>query len=260
MKKIKNTALTFIILFITCIATVKAEPLIEEDNVVNEVVAETTKYYKTVTILNNSHVMAVANVGDISSITTEITREEYENANIDGINPHASTVITDYKKLTATMSKYNTYYYKYGAKLEWRNMPATRSYDIIAIGYYGSVKLAGGIDFEQSYCKTDGNCYTSNVGNWNNRGSNGYGAMFHLPSGSLTSLSQSVSILVEKTDPNSTLTKQLCSADYAHAQKTVSYEDAKSFYVNAGGIVLEDNIYNSYDSINAAQVSWTGNW
>lgn len=257
--KIKNSVLAFIILFITCIATVNAEAITNEDEVVNEVVAETTKYYKTVTILNNSEVMTAAGMGELSSFTTEITQEEYENADDDGISPQAS-VTTDYKKLTASISKYNSYYYKYNASLTWRNIPKTRSYDIIGIGYYGSVKLAGGIEYKQSYCNVDGNCYSDNAGYYNYRGANGYGAMFHLPSGSLTSLSQSISILVEKTNSSSTIIEQICAADYSHAQKTISYSNAKDFVVDSGGIQLGDNSYSYYDSIDTASAIWKGTW
>jgi len=258
--KIQNNVLAFIILFITCMATVKAEAIIEMDDSVNEVVAETTKYYKTVTILNNSEIMTAAGMGELSSLTTEISKEEYMNAPIeDGISPHASTVITDYKKLTSSISKYSNYYYKYGANLEWRNMPATRSYDIIGIGFYGSVKIAGGINFNQSYCNTDGNCYSQNVGHYSYQGKNGYGAMFQLPSGSLKSLSQSISILVEKTNSSSTIIEQIAAADYSHAQKTISYSAAKDFSVDTGGIKLVSN-YSYYDSINTADAIWTGTW
>lgn len=257
--KIKNSVLAFIILFITCIATVNAEAITNEDEVVNEVVAETTKYYKTVTILNNSEIMTVAGMGELSSFTTEITKEEYENADSDGISPQAS-VTTNYKKLTSTISKFSSYYYEYSASLTWRNIPKTRSYDIIGVGYYASVKLAGGIEYNQSYCNVDGNCYSENAGYYNYRGSNGYGAMFHLPSGSLTSLSQSISILVEKTNPDSTIIEQLCAADYSHAQKTVAYSVAKNFAVDPGGIKLLGDNYSYYDSIDTADAVWRGTW
>lgn len=258
--KIQNSVLAFIILFITCIATVKAEAIIEMDDSVNEVVAETTKYYKTVTILNNSEIMTAAGMGELASITTEISEEEYMNAPIDGISPQSSSVTTDYKKLTSTISKYSTKHFKYSATLEWRNMPATRSYDIIGIGYYASVALAGGISYKQSYCNVDGNCYSENAGYYVYKGSNGFGAMFHLPSGSLSSLSQSVSILIEKTNENTTIVEQACAADYSHATKTISYNTAKDFTIGMAGIKLGNSSYTYYDSMNAATAYWTGTW
>ena len=48
-----------------------------------EVVAQTTKYYKTVTIYNNSGVLRNANMGEMSSLTTEVTKEEFDNQFID---------------------------------------------------------------------------------------------------------------------------------------------------------------------------------
>lgn len=258
--KIQNNVLAFIILFITCMATVKAEAIIEMDDSVNEVVAETTKYYKTVTILNNSEIMTAAGMGELSSLTTEISKEEYMNAPTeDGISPYAS-VTTEYKKLTSTISKYSTQHYQYKVTLDWRNMPATRSYDIIGVGFYASVSLAASPDFNQSYCNTDGNCYSQNVGHYSYRGNNGYGAMFQLPSGSLSSLSQSISVLVSKTNSSSTIIEQIAAGDYSHAQKTVSYSNAKDFFVSSGGIVLGSGIYSSYDAMNTATAKWTGTW
>lgn len=255
--KIQKSILAFIILFITCMATVNAEA-IEVDDSVNEVVAETTKYYKTVTILNNSEIMTAANFGEMSSLTTEISKEEYDSVDVDGISPQAS-VTTTYKKLTSTMSKYSSYYYQYKATLEWKNMPATRSYDIIGIGYYASVKYASGATFKQNYCNSDGSCYTQNAGYYFYNGANGVGAMFYLPTSNITSLSQSLTILVEKSSSGN-LYEQICTADYSHAQKSISYANAKNFYVNSGGIKLDNSISSYYDAMSSASTTWTGTW
>lgn len=83
--KIRKNILAFIILFITCTATANAKAITAFDDKDFEVVAETTKYYKTVSILSNSEVMTVAGLGELSSITTEISEEEYLlAANNDG--------------------------------------------------------------------------------------------------------------------------------------------------------------------------------
>ncbi len=258
----KKILIIVLALFIACISNVKAEELLESSELeLDEVVAETTKYYKTVTILSNSSLMRSANMGEVHSITTEISEEEYnnvpENSNTD-ISPQAQTTETSYKKLTATISKHNVNYYKYAGTLTWKQIPSTRSYDIIGLGYFGSVKLANEISFTQKYCTTDDVC-GSGAGYYQYKGNNGSGAMFHLPTGSLKSLSQSIHIYVQKTDPNSTVIEQELDADYAHATSTISYSAAKDFYIDTGGIKLVSNYY-YYDSMNEATARWTGTW
>lgn len=256
MKKQKYLII-FLLLFVCFIANVNAENLLESSEL-EEVVAQTTKYYKTVTVLNNSSLMREANQGEVHSITTEISEEEYNSISPDNnISPQSVSIETTYKKLAATISKYNSRYFKYSGKLTWKLMPSTRSYDIIGLGYFASVKLSDPIIFRQDYCTTDGVC-NKTTSFYNYKGTNGSGAMFSLPSGSLSSLSQYIEILVEKTNSSTTVVEQELDADYAHAQKSISYNSAKDFYIDTCGIQPANSTY--YDSINEATVKWTGTW
>lgn len=256
MKKQKYLII-FLLLFVCFIANVNAENLLESSEL-EEVVAQTTKYYKTVTVLNNSSLMREANQGEVHSITTEISEEDYNSISPDNnISPQASAVETTYKRLTATISKYNSYYYKYSANLTWKLMPSTRSYDVIGLGYFGSVKLAGGINFEQNYCTVNGECDRT-ISFYNYKGPNGSGAIFGLPTMPLASLTQSIHILVEKTNSSTTVVEQELDADYAHAQKSISYSMAKDIYIDTCGIQPANYTY--YDSMNEATVKWTGTW
>ncbi|MDE5888627.1 MAG: hypothetical protein K2H20_01260 [Bacilli bacterium] len=257
--KLKKYLICSLLLFVCFIANISAKELLESSDL-EEVVAETTKYYKTVTLLNNSSVMRTANIGDIYSITTEVSEEEYNSISPENnISPQAQTVETSYKKITATISKFNSNYFKYTGTLTWKNMPSTRSYDIMGLGYFGNVTLVGEVNFKQSYCTTDGVCNTSN-GYYQYKGQTGSGAMFALPSGSLSSLTETIYILVEKTNKSTTVLEQELDADYSHAQKAVSYSAAKGFYIDTCGIQLNSDIYSSYDSMPEATTRWSGTW
>lgn len=235
----------------------------EEDE--GRIVASEEKYYKTVTILNNSSVLQRANLGEMSSITTEITKEEYDNAPVEN-NSNARTsddytdmtVETTYKKMKSTIREYYGAY-RYKNVLTWKNIPSTRSYDIIAIGYYASVQPASDIFFEQDYCTSSSSCYTTSS-YYEYNGANGSAAMFYLPSGTLTSLEQSLRVDMEKTNSSVTLVSQVAAADYAHATSSISYSNAKKFTVNIGGIQLNDSIEDYYDTISVARATWEGEW
>ena len=81
VKRLKNRYVVMLILmfcFTLSMSKVKAIDYSELDLAPGEeVVAETTKYYKTVTVISRSDLMIKANLGEISSITTEVTKEEY---------------------------------------------------------------------------------------------------------------------------------------------------------------------------------------
>lgn len=214
-----------------------------------EDVSTVTKYYKTISTLPY-------NSNKIQSTTYEITEEEYENAE----EPERNNIIieTTYKKLTVTIT-HLTNAYKYKAKLHWKLIPAVRSYDIMSIGYFASVTPAVDPEFIQEYCNVDGNCYESHT-HYLKTSSTGLGAMFHLPSGNLSSLDQTFQVIVTKTNPNSTIISQKATADYSHATQTISYNNAKKFTVSIGGISLDSTILSYYDGISCAETTWNGTW
>jgi hypothetical protein len=218
-----------------------------------DIVAEEEKYYVTTTII--TPIESSTGVTYISQ-TEEITKEEYDSFDPEQSNPRA-TVETNYKKLTTTISKVNNSMYKYKAKLTWKNMPKVRSYDLIGIGFYGSVTPSSSADFEEYYCTSGGSCNTLN-GYYSYEGNNGVGAMFDLPSGSLSTLRITLSVNVVKKNSNSTIVSQRAAGDYAHATEYISYNHAKQYSVDQSGV---DPVYSSsYDSIPAAVATWTGTW
>lgn len=258
--QLKKVMFIFSILFISCLCfttLVNAETLSENIEQTNDVVAENTKYYRLIINKNNSELMRQAGLGENSSVLVEITEEEFLNSS-DADEPYSTSIENSTLKLTSRISKYTSDSYKYEAILEWKKIPSMRSYDIIGVGYYASVKQWGTVNLRQEYCTSDNYCGETQ-GYYQYTGANGSAAMFYLPSGSLKSLKQSMYAIVEK---NTTLTivEQLCKASYAHATKSVTYSQAKDFRVDSGGIILGDSIYYSYGTTANVETTWTGTW
>ena len=218
-----------------------------------DIVAEEEKYYVTTTMIATP-IESSTGITYISN-TEEITKEEYDSFDPEA-NPR-TTVETTYKKLTTTISKVNNSVYKYKAKLTWKNFPKVRSYDLIGIGFYGSVTPLSSSDFEEYYCTSGGSCHTLN-GYYSYDGNNGVGAMFGLPSGSLSTLRITFSTNVVKKNSNSTIVEQRAAGDYAHATEYISYNHAKQYTVNQTGV--HPTYSSSYDSMPAAVATWTGTW
>lgn len=236
-----------------------------------EKVAEKIKYFKTVTVLSNSNVMRNANMGEITSITTEITEEEYNSVDVDAENNQeenaispasttdyytAETIETNYKMLSTAIYS-GTSQFRYKVTLDWKKIPATRSYDIIAIGHYATVEKVSEVDLTQTYCRSSSECYET-TSYYADFWRNGAAAVFKIPSGTLTSLKQEMQFYVQKV--NSTVYSQLAAGDYAHATSTISYANAKLFTVDGSGIILDSSIKDYYDSISTADAEWEGTW
>lgn len=214
----------------------------------SDILYQSTKYYKTVINKNENQII---------SNTMEISQQEYDNYKQIS-NPKAS-VETIYKKIISTISV-NGNYYRYKANLNWKSIPSNRSYDILGIGFYSSVKVKNNnVYFSQNYCLTSGSCYTTYTHSPQifNKGA---GTTFHLPSGNLSSLSEEFYFDVEK-NTNSTIINQMAAADHSHAIQSISLTNAKKYTVSgSAGIVLNSSITSYYDAINPAIEYWSGSW
>ena len=177
---------------------------IDEDGF--EVVGETTKYYKTVTVYSNSGTSTQSTNGDpevLSTITYEIPKIVYDAVDPNAINNYSinasTTVETAYKEMTTYLLA-NGSYYRYRNILFWKVIPATRQYDIIGIGFYASVKPKNNtLYFTQKYTQS-GTQHTSTT-HVPQIFSNGASATFRLPtSTNVTALEQTFYFDVEKTD------------------------------------------------------------
>ena len=227
------------------ISTCKAE---------ENIVYEDTKYYKTINyrLLSNEKEF---------SYTTIVSKEEFDNAdlmeNSKSTLSNSATVETTYKKMTTTIVQ-NGSYYKYKNVLMWKNIPSTRSYDIIGIGFYPSVKVKGSTHFEQYYCYTSGSCTTTTT-NYPQVFSTGAGTSFLLPNGNLSSLKQTFYFNVEK-NTSATIIRQVAAGDYSHATSSISLSNSKKYSINSNGILLNGSVVNYYDEISQATAIWEGTW
>lgn len=220
-----------------------------------EVLSKETKYYKTITTIPYYDITKKDNV--LSSIY-EISEEEYNNSNNQTSTRTSSQIVeTTYKKMTTSISK-NGNNYRLKNELVWKNIPKTRSYDIIGIGFYSNVKPTGNIKFSQYYCIENETCTTTNT-NYPQTFSNGVGTTFKIPSGALSTLKQTLYFDITK-NTSSTLTNISAFGDYSHATKTISLTNAKKYSMSVYGIELTTSITEYYDTIDRTIAELSVNW
>jgi len=194
----------------------------------------------------------------ISNSDMEITEEDY-NAEI--VMPIADGYIeTTYKKLRTVIASSGSRY-RYKVTLTWKTMPKVRSYDIIGIGCMSSKVYVdfSSLRFSQTYC-VGNSCTNTATYSSDYVGANGSGVSFKVPSStSITTLQSFLYYDVNKKS-SSTVTYMIAYGDYAHATSTISAGSAQGFWVDQGGIDLDDNIENYYDTIDSANATWNGSW
>lgn len=219
---------------------------------------EETKYFKIVTLLNDSAVLSLDG-NENSAFTTEITEAEFYSID-DSVNGSAS-VTTSTLKLTIKLEPYGSNY-KYTATTVWNVLPPTseRSYDTIGIGFYQSVKPKVSPSWSQYYCLSGGGCTTQTAGWREYQGISGVAATYYLPSGSLTALKQTFSVIVTKTDSSSTVIRQIAQASYGHAYSSVTYTQAKAFRIDGTGLHYTDQGAANAYLVNNVGTTWNGTW
>ena len=224
-----------------------------------ELVGEEVKYYKSYEYGNIGSIYSFGS-DNIINTTVEITEEEFNNAPKEENLRGTSVIHTNYKRLTTRLYA-NGLYYRYEAALLWKQYPAKRSWDIIAIGFYASVRPTGGISFQQEYCNLNGDCYYAST-HYPQQFSSGVGTSFKLPTTTgLTLLEQTLSFNVTKTNPNSTIINQVACGDYAHATSNITQATSMDYDVDYGTCIeLDNSITGYYDTTPAAIVNWSGTW
>ena len=121
-----------------------------------------------------------------------------------------------------------------------------------------NVKVNSTPIFQQYYCYSGGNCYTSNVYVYKT-GTYGAGATYKLAEGTLTTLKATLYFDIAK-NTSSTLTGLSAAGDYAHATTTVSSDTAQNYSVVGGGLSLNSSISGYYDSIQSAVATMSVYW
>lgn len=221
----------------------------EKDKEDYKIVAQTEKYYKTTTDLYNL-------TREYNNTTSEISKEEYDSYK-EPVTRGNGTSETTYKKLTTSILS-NGSRYRYQATLTWKNFPAVRSYDVIGIGHYSNVKYDSNLNFYQTYCLSGGGCRTLTT-YYPKTTSTGVGAVFKVPTGTLSSLNQTIYFDVTK-NVNATINSQAAYGDYSHATETVNENQAQNYSIGTSGIIFSNGIGNYYDNIAPAMATWNGTW
>lgn len=238
-------------------------------NLIGSILANTTKYYKIVTLYENdsNDLLSVSSKMPIS-YSEEISEEQYNNSE-NTVRPYGLSngyTETEYKKMTTTIIRVNGRY-RYKNTLVWKKIPKVRSYDIMAIGIDS---IVSGISSTKYFKRTAdilgaNTCYydSNTTGTWELSGT-GYGVTFKLPSNNINYTVQGLEMYMyfDVQKLLSTTIKTLNAyGDYKHAIITVNSSVSSGFSVGTSGINFDVGVSNtleeSYDSINTAQATWS---
>ena len=224
------------------------------------IVSEKTSYFKTTTFYGSEENFLSVSHNTFFSETIEITEQEYLEAKEmpNELSKAYNTIETTYKKLKVSILT-DADKYKYKAELEWKKMPKVRSYDILGIGFYRSVKALS-ISYNTHYCLNNGSCYTTNSYYAKNV-SGGVGATFQLPTSSeVKSIKSTLTANIDKNVTDATIIEQMATAEYVHAQKNITSALAREYSIGVTGIDLNSNNISYYDNMGAVSVSINCNW
>jgi hypothetical protein len=211
-----------------------------------KLVSQTVRYYKTITPAYGT------------GYDVEITEEEYNNAVKDPTFSNKGVVDTTYKTITSSIAQ-NGSKYRYNVSTLWKQMPSTRSYDIIGIGFSGQVYISSSVYFSFTYANSSWN-YTTSTQYYNKKSlSTGGAAVYKLPTGTIKALSASLYFDVSKST-SSTITSLAICGDYAHATSNVPVGNVGDYGISINGINLYSTIVNLYDATPCAMEYANVNW
>lgn len=242
------------VLVLLCVLSIPTLTNAEE----REIISQDIKYYKTVT--HNNLFTTYGAERENVVVTTEITKEEYDSFDPTTVDNSrtVTSIETTYKYMLTTLYKSGGYFFVENY-LSWKNFPATRSYDIIGIGFTGNVKPVTQLQFVQEYCNIYGSCVTQTNGN-PFIFTYGAASLFSLPTIELSSLNQTFSFNLGKVN-SGTVTGFEVYGDYAHAQQSVTFSQASNFVMDYNQIRFTNSTVKSkFDDITATAIVWNGTW
>ena len=219
------------------------ETFIENKDSNANLVSKEQKYYKTI-------------YNDLSgnSYTIEVGKEEYDNQPMINLR---GTVQTAYKTMITTISQ-NGSKYRYKVSLSWNNMPSTRSFDIIGIGFIDDVRIDSSVYFNYYWCNSSGTCQTQSY-YYDKKNTNfGGAAVYDLPDNAY-SLSSTLYYDVVK-DTSETITYLEMCGDYSHATTNINVNNVSDYDIGIAGIELGYSLVGDYDAIPCAMATWHGSW
>lgn len=249
MKKVKMMLLLFAVMMCSCIS-VKAEEN-EIYFVSSKGVELTKKEYdlfkklysdETVQNLTPEKYDLVAGTLDINNreVETVVQEDEFYNIAPPSVSLYGTFVETTYKRIAMSRSCSDDGICYMVVTLDWKRLPATRSYDVFGARYSGYTVLnSKTVTTMISY----GEDYLYCV-NYKMR-DDGHACIFKLDDNKdITNVTQAFSVKNGGT----------VYASYQHAQKTISKTNAQKFYFSMGGLGnvfgFYDEAFNVYDGMN----------
>ena len=228
-----------------------------------EIVASSIKYYKTEHFIPGGSTYSIQNNNNSLIITTEITKEEYDNCdNNTGISPYGlstDVVVTEYKSMYSTITSVNGRY-RYKNSVTWKKLPFWRTIDVIGIGIEGNkVYPVSSSSYFKAYY-SDGGASTQS-GTWK-KSSTGYAVTFEWPSYNLLADNFYATLYfeVDKQDSN-TLTVLNAYGDYAHCQGNCNSTASIGVSIGPDGLSISGSISSKFDAISTSQATLTEiNW
>lgn len=227
-----------------------------------EVLTETVKYYKTITI-ENPGVSLYSLENTPITISKEITEEEYNNSE----NTAQTFGLTDgktetkMKKMVSTIIAVNGRF-RLKNTVYWKSTPVTRSYDIIGIGNDSTVSGIPSTKYFKRISDISTSEYSyydmSTNGTWTQKPT-GYAVTFKLPNEPTDGYIKTMEIyMYYEVDKLTTATIKTLNAygDYKHSTVTVSSSVSGSIGVGSSGITLTASLAKKFDKINTAQAQW----
>ena len=176
-----------------------------------QIVAQATKYYKSTIFYPDSSISTFsADESDNNPIVynEEITEEEYNNLPNETVIENTPALTRGYqpgytetngKKLTTTIIAVNGRY-RLKADLVWKNVPVTRSNDVLAIGIDSTVSGIPNTKYVKQNWTYDNPCsrtceYRSSTSASWKTDSSGFGAAFTLPSNTTCSITSGENVM-----------------------------------------------------------------
>ncbi|MCM3454784.1 hypothetical protein M3685_12715 [Heyndrickxia oleronia] len=243
--------------------------------------SEDTKYYEVKEVTENNPIAKFSTSEDPTSyISTELSKEEYfkrveaakkaKEQEINTIQPfsQSDTTTTSYRRLTTTIQLIGSDIRFYN-KFIWDQIPATRSYDVLAATLDSYFTPLANTNYGQQLwsvvnpttgASSGGNAvYSSSSSTWTKQ-SAGYGVRMNLKdNASNARVVDLQGYMYYKIAKNSSITPKYINAfgNYSHAKKTVG--SSLSYGLDFGGpsISWQSESSTSFDTITThAQVPW----
>ena len=240
------------------------EEFLNNKNLEGEVVALTIKYYKTEKYIPGGNPQLIQNINKSIIVTTEITKEEFENCNnepkITQNDFSTNVVSTEYKSMYSTITSINGRY-RYKNYVTWKKLPFWRTIDIIGLGIEKEkVYPISSTSYFKAYY-SDGGASTKS-GTWK-KSPTGYAVTFDWPSYNLIAEKFYVTLYfeVDKQNENKNINVLNAYGDYSHCQGTCGSTASIGVSIGDGGLSISGSVSSKFDAISTSQATLTGiNW